>query len=337
MIPRVPGETPRDLSQPLEEIRIQIDARHDGQRLDKALTAYLPWRSRTSVVRLIDDGRVGLCGEREGERARPSARVRAGDIVRIEIPPQPDPQPLVPLGEDIRILHEDRWMIAVDKPAGMAVHPAGRTVGGTLIHFLHARYRHDDPAHDVVPRLLHRIDRETSGVIATGLDEHFHNRVARQFEDREVQKTYLAVVHGRPEPAEGVIEFGIGPDRRSPVRLKLEARRDGSGLPSRTNYRVVGGNGEFSLVELVPKTGRTHQLRVHMSALGHPLVGDKIYGPDEQIFLEHLEGRLSETSRARLILERQALHAHRLRFHHPFLERELELEAPLPADMAALV
>ena len=131
--------------------------------------------------------------------------------------------------------------------------------------------------------------------------------------------------------------FGIGPDRGSAVRLKLEARRDGSGQPALTHYRVRCANDRFALVELAPRTGRTHQLRVHMSALGHPLVGDKIYGPDEGLFLEHLQGELSEESRSRLVLDRHALHAFRLRFHHPFEGRELELEALLPQDMAALV
>jgi len=333
VIPRIPGETPRDLSRPLEAIALQVDADRDGQRLDVVLASYLPWRSRTSVCRLIDDGLV----EVEAGRARPSLRMRKGDVVRVRVPQPPEPVELVPTDIDVPILYQDRWMIAVDKPAGMAVHPAGRRLGGTLIHWLHGCFRSDDPARDVVPRLLHRIDRETSGVVAVGLEPEFQGQVGRQFEDREVQKTYLAVVHGCPSPGEGKIEFGIGPDRRSRVRLKLEARRDGTGQHATTSYRVLRGNADYSLVELKPRTGRTHQLRVHMSALGHPLVGDKIYGPDEGIFLEHLDGELSDESRARLVLDRHALHAWRLSFHHPFLERSLELEAPLPADMASLV
>lgn len=260
-----------------------------------------------------------------------------GDVVRVSIPPPAVPVQLVPTDVEVPILYQDRWMIAVDKPAGMAVHPAGRRLGGTLIHWLHGCFRSDDPACDVVPRLLHRIDRETSGVVAVGLEAEFQGLVGRQFEDRKVHKTYLAVVHGCPTPREGQIDFGIGPDRRSRVRLKLEARRDGSGQHATTSYRVLRSNDRYALVELKPKTGRTHQLRVHMSALGHPLIGDKIYGPDEGIFLEHLDGALSDESRARLVLDRHALHAWRLSFHHPFLDRSLEFEAPLPGDMSALV
>jgi len=173
--------------------------------------------------------------------------------------------------------------------------------------------------------------------VAVGLDERFHSAVARQFEDRLVQKTYLALVHGRPDPEEGLVDLGIGPDRSSAVRLKLEARHDGSGQHAVTRYRTLRHNDRFALVELQPRTGRTHQLRVHMAAIGCPLVGDKIYGGNEDIFLEKLQGDLSEESRRRLILERHALHSHRLRFHHPFRDEEMELVAPLPADMGGLL
>jgi 23S rRNA pseudouridine1911/1915/1917 synthase len=334
MLPKYPGEPPRDLSKPLEQIKLLVDARLDGQRLDVALATVLPWRSRASIHRLIDGGYVHLAGR----SAAPSRRLRSGETVVVDVPPRPEPDPDPGAGVDFAILYEDRWMVAIDKPPGLAVHPAGRRLGRTLIHALHRRYRRpDDPQHDVVPRLLHRIDVETSGVVAVGLDEQFHHLVARQFEDRDVEKTYLAVVHGRPPQDEGVVAWSIGPDRSSVVRLKLEARRDGSGLSAVTHYRVVRRNDRHALVELRPQTGRTHQLRVHMAAIGCPLVGDKIYGPDERIFLEQLAGPLSDESRARLVLLRHALHAHTLRFRHPMTGTDLVLEAPLPPDMAALV
>lgn len=334
MLPKLPGEPPRDLSRPLEQIRFLVEARFDGQRLDVVLATMLPWRSRQSIHRLIDDGFISLVGR----KATASRRMKTGDQVVVDIPPQKIPVAFAEVPLDFPILYEDQWMIAVDKPAGLAVHPSGRRLDGTLITELHRRYRRpDDPQHDVVPRLLHRIDVETSGVVAIGLDEQFHHLVARQFEDREVQKTYLAVVHGVPDPAEGVIDFTIGPDRKSPVRLKLEARTDGTGLSALTHYRTLRQNGRYALVELLPKTGRTHQLRVHMAGIGCPLVGDKIYGGDERIFLEQLAGELSEESRQKLVLDRHALHAHRLRFRHPMLQQDMTLEAPLPADLRALV
>ncbi len=335
MIPRFPGDPAKDLSRPLTEVKIRIDKPLDGARLDRALVQHLTWRSRNSILRLIKDGYVLL----QGRRARPSTKVRQGEVLRIKIPKQPEPQPQIgPEDSDVAVLFADRYMVAVDKPAGLAVHPAGRRVRGTLIHFLHTRYRRpEDPEHDVVPRLLHRIDRETSGVVAASLHDDFHSQVARQFEDRKVQKTYLAVVHGCPEPDEGLIDLGIGPDRNSSIRLRLKAYGDGSGQPALTRYRVVRRNDRFALVEMVPRTGRTHQLRVHMTALGCPLVGDKIYGADDSIFLEYLDGQISDASREHLVLERHALHSRSLRFHHPYEDREMVITASLPTDMAALV
>lgn len=334
MLPKFPGEPPRDLSRPVEQIKFLVDARYDGARLDVALAAVLTWRSRESVHRLIDGGYVKLVGR----KAVASRRLKTGDAVFIEIPPENRPAPVLEVQLDFPILYEDEWMVAVDKPPGLAVHPSGRRLDGTLLTELHRRYRRpDQPDRDVVPRLLHRIDVETSGVVAVGLNQQFHHLVARQFEDRDVEKAYLAVVHGRPEEPEGTIDFSIGPDRRSEVRLKLEARTDGTGQSALTHYRTVRSNDLYSLVELHPKTGRTHQLRVHMSAIGCPLVGDKIYGGDESIFLEQLAGNLSDESKRKLVLDRHALHACRLRFFHPMRNETLELEAPLPQDMRALV
>ena len=257
MIPHFPGEGPRDLSRPLEQLKILATAEHAGLRLDQTLKRVLSWRSRTSIQRLIRGGHVDL----RGEAPRPASRVREGDVILVRIPQPPEPVEVAPRDFEVPVLFEDRFMMAVDKPAGLAVHPAGRRVYGTLIQFLHKRYRRpDDPAHDVVPRLLHRIDRETSGVVAVGLDEQFHSDVRRQFEERRVRKTYHAVVHGRPVPEEGLVELGIGPARSSRIRLKLEARTDGSGMPAVTRYRVLRSNDRFSLVELSPRTGRTHQL-----------------------------------------------------------------------------
>jgi 23S rRNA pseudouridine1911/1915/1917 synthase len=334
MLPKYPGEPPRDLSRPREHIKVLVDQHLDGQRLDVALATLLKWRSRTSIHRLIADGFVEL----EGRKPARSRRVRQGETIVITVPPERLPRPDLGAGVDFEILHEDRWMIAVDKPAGLAVHPSGRRLEGTLIHALHKRYRRpDEPEHDVVPRLLHRIDVETSGVLCVGLDERFHHLVAKQFEDRKVQKTYLAVVHGGPDSDEGRIDLPIGPDKHSPVRLKLTATMDGTGQPAVTRYRVLDRNDRFALVELYPETGRTHQLRVHMTAIGCPLVGDKIYGADPSVFFEQLEGNLSARSREFLILERHALHASALVFHHPFENREMRLHAPLPEELVQLM
>ncbi|MCA8976969.1 MAG: RluA family pseudouridine synthase [Planctomycetes bacterium] len=334
MLPKYPGEAPRDLSKPLERLKILIDARLDGQRLDLALAAVLPWRSRASIHRLIAGHHVRL-DDREVPASR---RVRVGETIVVDIPPERVASPDPGANVDFPILYEDRWMVAVDKPPGLAVHPSGRRVDGTLIHALHRRYRNpDDQARDVVPRLLHRIDVETSGVVAVGLDEQFHYQVARQFEDREVKKTYLAVVHGRPESTSGTIELALAPDKKSSVRLKLTTTTEDHGLSAVTAYRVLRSNADYSLIEVAPRTGRTHQIRVHMAAIGCPLVGDKLYGGKEDHFLHMLAGTLTEEHRTELVLDRHALHSHTLTFFHPMLGRQFELVAPLPADMAALI
>lgn len=334
MLPRLPGEGPRDLTRPLEQLRLRADDRHDGLRLDQALCLFLPWRSRTSIHRLLAEGLVSL----EDRPPRASCRIRKGDLITVRIPAPPEPVDVAPGDFDLPILHEEKVMIAIDKPAGLAVHPSGRRLYGTLIHYLHKRYRRpDDPAHDVVPRLLHRIDRETSGVVAVGLDEQFHAQVRKQFEKRKVEKTYLAVVHGCPSPREGVIDLPIGPDKRSPIRLKLTAMGVVDGLPAITRYKVRHATRRFSLVELWPETGRTHQIRVHMEAIGCPLVGDKIYGVAPDIFLANLGGELNDEHRERLVIDRHALHAHRLVFDHPLRGKGFSIEAPLPAELAALV
>ncbi|MBX3465169.1 MAG: RluA family pseudouridine synthase [Planctomycetes bacterium] len=334
MLPKYPGAAPRDLSRPLEEVRILIDTRLAGQRVDLALATVLTWRSRASIHRLIDAGLVQV-----GDRAvAASRRVRLGETILVRVPPNPSASPDPGAGVEFPILYEDAWMIAVDKPAGMAVHPSGRRLEGTLIHALHRRYRRPEaPDHDVVPRLLHRIDVETSGVVAVGLDEQFHALVARQFEDRAVQKSYLAVARGRPPAPEGLVDLPLVPDKRSAVRLKLTTGKSGEGPPARTAYRLLRTSGDCSLLEVRPQTGRTHQIRVHLAAIGCPLVGDKLYGPDETLFLHHLAGTLTAEHRRALVLDRHALHAHRLTFHHPMRACEVSLEAPLPADMAALV
>ena len=334
MLPKFPGDAPRDLSRPLEQVKVLIDSRLDGLRLDVALTTVLTWRSRASIHRLIDGGLVQL----NGRSAAASRRVHVGDTVVVDVPPNPRVGPDPGANISFPVLYEDEWVVVVDKPPGMAVHPSGRHLSGTLMQALHRRYRNpDDPSRDVVPRLLHRIDMETSGVVAVGLDEQFHFQVARQFEDRLVGKAYLAVVHGRPAMDEGTVDQPLVPDKRSTVRLKLTTGAPGEGLPAVTHFRVRRSNDRFSLLEVLPKTGRTHQIRVHMASLGCPLVGDKLYGADETLFLRQIDGTLDAADRQALVLDRHALHSHWLRFHHPPLDREMTVTAPLPADMAALV
>jgi len=303
-------------------------------RLDHFLREKLFWRSRASVQRLIGGGAVLLAG---GRRARPATRVREGEILTVLLPARPPlPLPVYPSTE-LPVLYRDRVLLAVDKPAGLPVHPSGRHQEGTLVGLLHRHFWEEGQPPGRVPRLCHRLDRETSGVILATTDESVRHLVGRQFEERSIVKTYLALVEGCPDPPAGIIDLPLAPDPRSRVRMAMEARRDGRGRPALTRYRVTGRGERFSLVQVVPATGRQHQIRVHLAAIGHPLVGDKIYGPDAGWFLDSLRGQLSAEAKARLVLERHALHAWKLEFSHPLGKERMEVVAPLPEDMADLL
>ena len=328
-LPKDPG---RDLSQPLTEVRYVVPVTEDGERLDRFLAARLVWRSRTGIQKLIRDGLVRL-GNGEALKRR-AQRLREGDEVVLEVPAPITPTTQRASLDDVRIVHEDRWLLLVDKPALLTVHPAGRHQRNTLIHLLHKRYRvPDDPTQDVVPKLVHRLDRETSGLLLITKDDNVRHHLGVQFEKRAVEKHYLALVNGHVEEERGVIDLPLSPARRSKIRLKMEARTDDAGLKSRTEYEVLERRPHTTLLALHPLTGRQHQLRVHLASKGYPIVGDKIYGPDEEFFLRALDGTLSRDDERILGMPRHALHSWRLRFHHPVLDEMVEYEAELPEDM----
>lgn len=230
---------------------------------------------------------------------------------------------------DFGILYEDEAMLVVDKPAGLPVHPSASFHRNTLTYLLRTRFPNN------TPHLAHRLDRETSGVLVCARTLEDERALKRCFEERRVEKTYLAIVEGCPEAAQGVIDLPLGrPD--GGLHLLMEARPDGA--PSRTRYRVVARAPQHALVALWPKTGRQHQLRVHTAALGHPIVADKLYGPEgPQPFLEYCETReVTADLLARLGHERQALHAYRLRLDHPRTGESMVFEAPLSPDLCEL-
>lgn len=347
MLPKDPGKRPADLSQPIKEVSARIYPEIAGQRLDQALAELFDWRSRTSVQRLIKEGRVRVRlggqapGSKKGElvsNPRAARKVFAEDVVIVEIPPRAliDKIDVELLPDELEILWEDPWLLAVDKLAGLAVHPTSSRLSGTLINLLHGLYRDvGNPEKDVVPRLCHRLDRETSGLILVAKDAQAHSEVRKQFEGQSVQKSYLALVEGHPGKEEIWIDAPIGPARRSAVRLKMGVREDG--LQSLTRVLLRERGKEVSLVECFPRTGRQHQIRVHLASIGFPVVGDKLYGGDEQLFLRGIDGSLTSDDLERLRLPRQALHSHTLTLEHPVTREALELRCPLPEDMARLL
>jgi len=282
--------------------------------------------SRSRIQVIIERGRCVLEG---GRRIRPSTRLSPGDVLVItrEVKDTRD------LPERFEVLYEDDRLYIVDKPAGMPVHPTTCYSSRTLVTLA----RRLLPGCD--PRLCHRLDRETSGIVVMAKDVRTQRRVMLEFEKRRVVKTYLALVWGRPDPPSGAIDVPIRLSRVSRIRMKMEtvAETDhGTGLASRTLYETVSTSRRFSLVSCTPETGRQHQIRVHLSHAGHPVVGDKIYGVAEDVFLDFVDSGLSNSMLDRLLLPRHALHASRISLRHPSTGERITVDSPLADDIRDL-
>jgi 23S rRNA pseudouridine1911/1915/1917 synthase len=298
-----------------------IDPADAGQRLDRHVSGRLGV-PRNQVQRWIRDGQVRV----NGKPARPSAEVAAGDRIDCE-PPAPVEDRVVPEAGELALLYEDADLAVLDKPAGLTVHPGAGQNSGTLAHFLLARYPEmagvGGPGR---PGIVHRLDKGTSGVMVVARTPAAYHALARAFAGRAVTKTYLALVYGEPKPATGSIEAPIG--RHAEKRKEMTVRADGR--PARTAYRTVTSRAGISLLELGLGTGRTHQIRVHMKHLGHPLVGDPMYGEARWKGLPRpVQAPLRD-------FPRPALHAWRLAFQHPNTGALLRFEAPVPDDLREL-
>jgi 23S rRNA pseudouridine1911/1915/1917 synthase len=324
-VPRlVPPPEPAWVEPDREAVPLVVPRESAGQRLDRFLALRIRWLSRSRAQRIIEEGAV----DQGGRRLRASHRVLAEQVVWLYRRPLPEPPPPeLP----VQVLHEDDALVVLDKPAGMTMHPTTRHRAHTLTDFLQRRYP------GTVARIGHRIDRETSGIVLAARHLEADRALKGLFERRAVEKLYLALVRGRPAAASGVVDLPLAPNRDGRVHIRMETRADG--LPSRTRYRVLLEAGPYALVAAEPLTGRQHQIRAHLAALGCPLVGDKIYDRDGDLFLEWLEGgqRMTDDLRARLVLDRQALHAWTVALPHPTLGDRQRFVAPIPADMATLI
>lgn len=302
-----------------------------GTRLDAWLHGHFPELSRSLIKRFIGEDRVRV----DGDPAKPSANLKTGNTVEIDIPPPP---PLVPLPEDIPldIIHQDDALIVINKSPDIVVHPtpAGLEAGGTIVNAL---LGHTDELSkeggDYRPGIVHRLDRETSGILVVARNDDAHRHLAAQFKARTVDKEYVAFSHGVPREESGVIDLPIGRSLRE--RKKMAIRTDEGGKESRTEWRVTKTAGAFTWFRLHPTTGRTHQIRLHLKALGHPIVCDATYGREKKITRSELSGRTPKAGEEP-ILTRQALHAAGIRFRHPTTDESMEFEAPLPEDLAAV-
>jgi 23S rRNA pseudouridine1911/1915/1917 synthase len=301
--------------------RLEVPPTAAGDRLDRYLAAQFPSLSRTRLAALIREGHV-LVG---GEPARPSRRMVAGEVVEVRIPPR-EPLRAAPLEAPLEILYEDEDVVVVNKPAGWVVHPGagtppgGATLAGALLHRFGALSRQGGAER---PGIVHRLDKGTSGVIVVARNDVAHRILAAQFAERSVDKTYLALVHGKMKEAGGSIRLPVARDLRRRTRMTTR-RRPAEARASQTDWRALAVIGPFTLIEAGLRTGRTHQIRVHFSALGHPVAGDTLYGAPK---FPAADGKPLPP------LDRNFLHAARLAFAHPRTGRRLEVRAPLPPEL----
>lgn len=300
-----------------------------GTRLDVYLSTRLPDASRSFLKRLIDDDLVQV----EGGKAKPSAKVRAGSRVTLFLP-EPVEMSAEPEAIPLTVLFEDEHLIVIDKPPGMVVHPSPGHEQGTLVNaLLHHCGDLSGIGGELRPGIVHRLDRDTSGCIVCAKHDKAHQELTAQFAGRRVAKTYRCITTAPPRPPAGQVEGQIG---RHPVNRKKQAMLDDGGRHSLTLYRTLEVHGRFALVECDLKTGRTHQIRVHMRHVHAPLLCDADYGREQEIHAWALRGRSRPENGedAAVVLDRQALHACRLAFAHPVTEAPLAFESPWPADLA---
>ncbi len=307
---------------------IAVDENAQGQRIDRALAALLPDRSRSEIQRWIKEGRVRA----GGEVAKASLKLAAGDTVEIDLPDAPTPLDLAPEDLALDIVYEDADLLVINKPAGLVVHPAPGHSGGTLVNaVLHHCPDIAGVGGERRPGIVHRLDKDTSGLIVVAKHDAAHRNLQAQFKARTVFKEYLALLEGKLQPPQGRISAPIGrhpTDRKCMAVLGPDAAGVSAAREAVTVYRLLGlysgtvygrssSQGTFSLVSAILHTGRTHQIRVHFAWMQHPVVGDTLYG----------------FATPRLPLTRQFLHAHRLRLHLPTSGEEREFVAPLPAEL----
>ncbi len=297
----------------MREYKFTITPGESNQRLDRCLTKHLPGSiSRSRIQKLIADGLVKL----DGKPTKPHHKLKVGENLTVTIPPPIKPEMKaeeIPL----EILYEDDHLLVVNKPSGMVTHPATGNYSGTLVNaLLHHCGSLSEIGGVLKPGIVHRLDKGTSGLLVVAKTDQVHQGLARQFKDQTIHKKYVAIVEKPMAFDEGIIDEPVG---RHPRYRKKIAIVQAGGREAVTQYKVLERLERFSLVELAPKTGRTHQIRAHMAYIGHPVVGDREYG------------------RRSPLIERQALHARTLGFHHPATGKYLEFTCEIPEDMERLI
>jgi 23S rRNA pseudouridine1911/1915/1917 synthase len=309
----------------VQKIELIFPAGGEPSRLDQVVGA-MEGMTRSMARRLIESGLVTV----DGTPQKPSLKLRGREMIAVTIPP---PVPAEPAAEEIplEILYEDSDLVVVNKPAGMVVHPGAGNAGGTLVNALLYHCRDlSGIGGELRPGIVHRIDKDTSGVLVAAKNDTAHRSLSHQFKEHTIKRVYLALVFGSPKADKGKIESAIG---RHPVDRKRMSGRVGRGKLAVTHWQAICRYHGLTLMRLKLETGRTHQIRVHLSEAGHPLAGDPVYGGSE---------RLTNIHDPQLIvlikeLGRQALHAKTLGFIHPATREYMEFDTELPTDMARII
>jgi 23S rRNA pseudouridine1911/1915/1917 synthase len=307
-------------------VDLTVKSRVEGTRLDQYLVGVYPELSRSAIQKVIDAGSVLV----NGEVAKASYKVRHGDHIRLW-PPEPSHDLPVPEDIPLQVLYEDEYLAVINKPADMVVHPAKGHWSGTLVNAI--QFRFGQLSHlsgDYRPGIVHRLDRDTSGVILVAKDEQTHRDLSYQFERRKVFKEYTAITAGVLDRDSDYIEGRIM--RHPHDRVKMAVTRDEEDSKEACSYyEVIERFRGFSFCRIHPRTGRTHQIRVHLASIGCPVLADKTYGGRDCLRLSDLVPDLNPQA-DEILMPRQALHASRLRFQHPRLSHLIEGEAPLPPE-----
>jgi len=310
-------------------MRLEIEATNNLQRVDRVLADLVPTLSRSRIQRLIQTGEVLV----NGASVRANARLHTGDVVLLE-PPPPEPVSIDPEPMPLDILFEDDHLLVLNKPQGLIVHPAGRMRTGTLVNGLLAHCKRLSGINGVLrPGIVHRLDKDTTGLMVVTKDDAAHRGLARQFEERSVQRRYRAVLWGRPDPKEGRIEGDIARHLKDRKRMTV---REG-GRTAATRYRVMAEYEFLSEVTFELETGRTHQIRVHAEHIGHPVFGDPGYGGRRRRMKGISPMLRGDALKLLKLTDRQMLHAELLGFVHPVTGERFRWESGLPEDMKTVL
>jgi len=309
---------------------LRVPGQQQKDRLDKYLTQFLPELTRTRIQQLITDGFITV----DGKTIKPSHSISPGEVIQVRVT-APPPSELIPEAIPLRVVYEDPYLIVIDKPAGMVVHPAAGHASGTLANALLYHYENlSQVSGQSRPGIVHRLDKDTSGLLVAARDDQTHAALSAQFKDKSTEREYVAIVWGHPQPSRGTASSFLA--RSSSDRRKIVVSPN-RGKWAVTHYEMTEKFHHLSLLRVHLETGRTHQIRVHLSHLGHPVFGDPVYAgrrsritglnaADTRLLVDLLEN-----------FKRQALHARVLGFVHPATKQPLHFESELPKDMQELI